>query len=296
MALRVGIDIPYFGSPAEIREYCQAVEGIGYDHLGFSEHVCTTVDSAFPSPVIRFDDPWRETSTTAAFVAAVTSRVEINPAMMLLPLYHPVLAAKQLAELDNLAGGRLRVAASIGWNERETESLGVDPATRGARFEEQLAVIRALWAEPVVDHDGRFFQLRQVSINPRPPRPIPMWMGAGRMQANGIPSDASLRRVARVADGFKFAAPSFFERDQVATTIDRLRATVAAAGRDADAFPIEVRMVSQATTPADWPGVVRWAAGLGVSHLGISTRIAGGTVDDQIERARAFAETAFPAR
>ena len=288
--MRVGVDIPYLAVPHEVQRYVQAMEGLGFDHVGFSEHVCCTVDSGFPAPFFTFEEPWRETVTMATFVAGATQRIEVNPAMMLLPLYHPVLAAKQLAEIAGLSDGRLRVAASIGWNDREAESLGIDPTSRGARFEEQIVVIRRLWTEPVVDHVGRFFELRQAGISPRPATSIPLWMGAGRIDQGGFPSPFAVRRAARIADGFKFAAPTFLERDEVARHVDGLRIAVGAAGRDPERFGIEVRMMAQAVTPADWSGVVRWARDLGVSHFGLANRIAGGSLGEQIEMCRQFVE------
>ena len=147
--MRVGIDLPWFASAAEVRAFAQAVDELGYDHLGFSAHVASTNDTAFPTPSFTFDEPWRESATTAAFLAAVTRRIEISSAVLLLPLCHPVLAAKQVAEVHNLADGRLRVGVSISWNVREMETLGVDSSTRGARFEEQVAIMRRLWTEPV---------------------------------------------------------------------------------------------------------------------------------------------------
>lgn len=288
--MRVGVDIPYLAAAHDIRRYVQAIEELGFAHVGFSEHVCCTVDSKFPAPFFTFDEPWRETVTMATFVAGATQRIEVNPAMMLLPLYHPVLAAKQLAEIAGLSDGRLRVATSIGWNHREIETLGVDPTTRGARFEEQIEVMRRLWSEPVVDHAGRFFELREVGISPRPAAPIPLWMGAGRIDRGGFPSPFAVARAARVADGFKFAAPTFLDRDQVARHVDQLRVAVGAAGRDPEHFGIEVRMMAQAVTPAEWSSVVRWGKDLGVSHFGLANRIVGGSVDEQIEMCRQFVD------
>ena len=88
--MRVGVDIPYLAAPHDVRRYVQAMEDLGFDHVGFSEHVCCTVDTQFPAPFFTFDEPWRETVTMATFVAGVTQRIEVNPAMMLMPLYHPV--------------------------------------------------------------------------------------------------------------------------------------------------------------------------------------------------------------
>jgi probable F420-dependent oxidoreductase len=290
-SLGVGVDIPYFASAVEIRDFVQAVEELGYHHVGFSSHVCSTTDSAFPAPFFTFEEPWRESFTMAAFLAGVTSRLELNPSMVLLPLYPPVLAAKQAAEVDNLSGGRLRLAASIGWNERECQALGVDPATRGGRFEEQVEVMRRLWTDHDVTHHGRFFHLDVTGISPRPPRPIPVWFGAGDLPAGGFPSPRALERAARLADGFKFVAPTSLDQDRLDRAIAELRQHVAAQGRDGGSFGVEVRMVVQATPEAEWGAAVARAKRQDVTYLGVANRIAGGTVADQIELCRRFAET-----
>lgn len=288
--MRVGIDIPYFAASADVREYVQGVEALGFDHVGFSEHVCSTLDTEFPAPMFTFDEPWRESFTLAAFVAALTTRIEINPAMTLLPLYHPVLAAKLAAEVANLSGDRLRIAASIGWNARECESLGVDPTTRGARFEEQVVLVRRLLTERAVDHEGRFFTLLGAGISARPATPVRMWMGAGKMNEGGFPSARALDRAARVADGFKFAAPTFADLDRVAALIEQLRAALGAHGRSPTSFGIEVRMAVQMTTPDRWVSIIERAKSMGATHLGVANRIAGGTVGDQLAWCRQFVD------
>jgi probable F420-dependent oxidoreductase len=289
--MRVGVDIPYFSSIAEIREYVIGVEALGFDHIGFSEHVACTLDSPFPAPMFTFDEPWRESFTLAAFVAALTTRIEINPAMVLLPLYPPVLAAKQAAEVDNLSEGRLRIAASVGWNTRECESLGVDPATRAQRFEEQVVVLRRLWGERAVDHEGRFFSLRGTGISARPAAQIPIWFGAGQMDKGGFPAPKAIERAGRLADGFKFAAPTFLDLDRLAHSISDLKHAVAKAGRDPDRFGIEVRIIAQASTPAEWPGLIDTMSEAGATHLGFANRIAGGGAAAQLETLHQFIET-----
>lgn len=288
--MRVGCDIPYFATPTEVRDYAQAVEGLGFDVLGFSSHIASALDSPFPTPMFVFDEPWRESFTLASFVAAVTSRVELNPAMVLLPLYPPVLAAKQAAEVHNLSEGRLRIAASVGWNSKECEALGVVASTRAERFEEQVGLLRRLWTERSVSHSGAHFTLHEVGISRRPDGPIPIWFGAGRMERGGFPSTVAIERAARLADGFKFAAPTFLDHDRLVETIGALRAAVAAAGRDPGAFGIEVRLIAQASTPDDWPDLVRRAKATGATNLGFANRIAGGTVDDQLSVLRRFVE------
>jgi probable F420-dependent oxidoreductase len=288
--VRVGVDVPYFASTTDLRRYVQGVEELGFHSIGFASHIAMTVDSPFPTPMFTFDEPWRESFTLASYLAALTERVELNPAMLLLPLYPPVLAAKQAAEVANLSGGRLRIASSVGWNSRECETLGVDPATRAERFEEQVILLRRLWTERTVDHTGRFFTIEQAGINARPTEPIPLWFGAGRMDRGGFPTLRSLDRAARLADGFKFAAPTFADLDRVAACIEDLRSRVASAGRDPDRFGIEVRIVAQMTSPEKWAGDVERCRAIGATHIGFANRIVGGTVDEQLDRLDRFAD------
>jgi probable F420-dependent oxidoreductase len=288
--VRVGIDVPYFAARQEIRDYAQAAEGIGYHFLGFSGHVASATDSPWPTPRFTFDEPWHEPFTLLAFLAGVTERIGLSPAVVLLPLYPPVLAAKQAAETDLLSGGRVRLVAGIGWNDRECAALGVAPATRGRRFEEQVALLRRLWAEPVVTHDGEFFRLHQVGISPRPGRRIPFWMGAGSIAAGGWPGPRALDRIARIADGFKLLAPAAAEPGRARALLGDLRGRVAGHGRDPAAFGFEARLVLRSTPPAQWRPLVQHWQQAGASHLGVSTRLADGDVAAQIHNVRAFAD------
>jgi len=278
---KLGCDLPYFREPGEIREFAQAAEDLGYDVINFSEHVASATDSPFP-PGFAFEDPWHESMTMAAFLAGVTSRIEISTSMHLLPLRPTVLAAKQAAEADLLSGGRLRLGVSVGWNGREVAALGQDPATRGARFEEQVEVLRLLWTQHEVDYTGKFHELRGVGIHPRPDRTIPLWIGAGSFPNGGVPNEKILRRIARLADGYKMFAPLGLNEDAAVEVVARLRALVTEYGRKPADIGIEARLLTQAVPEHDWPGfVARWAE-RGATHIGLGNRIAGGSVADQI--------------
>jgi probable F420-dependent oxidoreductase len=292
--LRLGCDIPYFASPIDLRRYVEGVERLGFDFAGYAGHVACTLDTAFPAPFFTFDEPWRESFTMGSFVAALTSRLELNPAMVLLPLYPPVLAAKQAAELANLSQGRLRLAASIGWNTRECETLGVDPRTRAARFEEQVLLIRRLWTERSVNHGGRFFTIDQAGISPRPARPIPIWFGAGRVDGDGFPSTAAIMRAARLADGFKFITPSFRDLGRVEQVTGELLRAVAAQGRDPEGFGVEVRIMAQATTPGEWPGLLDRFQSMGATHVSFANRMAGGSLDEALDILAEFMSRVSP--
>ncbi|MGD6749735.1 LLM class F420-dependent oxidoreductase [Streptomyces sp. BH105] len=282
MTVNLGCDLPYFREASEIRDFAQAAEELGYDVLNFSEHVAATTDSAFP-PGFAFEDPWHESMTLAAYLAGVTRHIGISTSMYLLPLRPTVLAAKQAAEVDLLTGGRLRLGVAVGWNEREVECLGQDPRTRGARFEEQIEVLRMLWTQPEVTYTGVFHALHGVGIHPRPDRGIPVWIGAGGFATGGVPSDRLLRRIARIGDGYKMFAPLGLDEDAAVGVVERLRRFTGEAGRDPAALGIEARLLAQAVPEDEWRDVVaRWAA-RGVTHIGLGNRIAGGSVTEQVK-------------
>jgi probable F420-dependent oxidoreductase len=278
----IGCDVPYMQDPGAVRAFAQAAEGLGYDYVAFSEHVASSRRSPFP-PRFSFDDPWHESFTMLAFLAAATTRIELTSSMLLLPLRPAVLAAKQAAEVDLLSGGRLRLGVSVGWDHLEMEALGIDPATRGERFDEQVAVMRRLWTEPSVTHDGRFFHLRDVGINPRPGRSIPVWIGAGDFRSGGIPPEAAMRRIVDYADGYKMFAPLGGSFDKGIEVFERLREMCRRSGRRPETLGVEARLITQATPEDGWLEVAQRWSDAGASHLGLGNRRAGGTVDDQID-------------
>ena len=104
-------------------------------------------------------------------LAALTTRMHFITSVLVLPQRQTALVAKQIASIDLLSGGRIRVAVGVGWNAAEYEGLGVDFADRTALLEEQIDVMRMLWTQPLVDFDGRFYQARDCELIPRGPRP-----------------------------------------------------------------------------------------------------------------------------
>ncbi len=288
--MRVGVDLPYFAHAVEIRDYVQAAQGLGYAHIGFSEHVVSSSASPFP-PGLSFDEPWHESFTLLAFLAAITEGIELSTGMTLLALRPAALAAKQAAEVDLLSGGRLRLGVSVGWQHRELEAVGVNPSTRGARIEEQIEAMRLLWTQPLVTYHGDHVVLDEVALHPRPDRSIPIWMGGGNFDTGGMPLDVTIKRAARLADGFKMMAPLGINLDGMLQLVDRLRAEVAAAGRDSEAFGLEGRLVTHVTPPDQWAATVSALRKAGVSHFGIANRIVAGSVADQIDLITRVADT-----
>lgn len=128
-------------------------------------------------------------------IAARTSRIRLGSAIALAPLYHPLRFAADCAALDAISGGRVEMALAIGYRRREYEAFGLDFTKRGARFDEFLQVVKALWAGETVDFEGKHFTLKGAKLMPPAPRGrIPLHIGGF--------ADKAMARVAKYADGY----------------------------------------------------------------------------------------------
>jgi alkanesulfonate monooxygenase SsuD/methylene tetrahydromethanopterin reductase-like flavin-dependent oxidoreductase (luciferase family) len=158
-----------------------------------------------------------EAITRLALMTAWTERVRVGTSVLLLPLYQPAVAAKQLADLDSRSGGRVSVGVGVGGEfPAEFAAAGVPLAERGPRTDEAMAVLRALWSGAPVTHDGRFFTFSDVTLRPV----CPPGASADRMQPGGPPLIVSgrkppaMRRAARLGDGWMpyLVSPSAYAR------------------------------------------------------------------------------------
>ena len=168
---------------------------------------------------------------TLTAAAAVTTRIELKTAVYLLPLRHPVPVALQVAQLDQLSMGRFVLGIGVGGEDpHEFWSSGVDPSTRGARTNEAMRIVKRLWTEDHVSFEGTHFQLDDVTLYPKPFRPVPIFVG-GR-------SDAALRRAGRLGDGY---TGIWLTPERFAQAGERIREVAGAAGRD----PSEIELGMQ---------------------------------------------------
>jgi len=270
--MRVGVVFPQTESGTDIgaiRDYLQTIEQLGYAHVVAYDHVLGADRSSRPEWKGPYDarSSFHEPFVLFGFVAAVTG-LEVAPAVIVLPQRQTALVAKQAAEVDILARGRSRLGVGLGWNTVEFEALGMSFTNKNRRIEEQIALMRRLWTEPVVDFSGRWHHVDRAGINPLPvQRPIPVWMG-------GSAEDA-LRRIARIADGW-FA--QHIPNDNGRATFERFRGYLRDAGRDADAFPIEGRLSIARIHggPDEWVKMARaFRDELRCTHLEINTMGAG---------------------
>ncbi len=182
----------------------------------------TDIDSLWFSDRLASPAPVLEPMTTMAAVAARTRRLKFGPSVLVAPFRSPVLAARQLAMLDYLSGGRALPAVGIGVEqEREFRAAGVPFHERGRRTDEAIRIMRRCWSEDEVTHDGEFWTLERITVLPRPiQRPFPLWVGGN--------SDAAMRRAGRLGDGW---IPSFITPAQFRVGVEKTCAFAAEAGR-----------------------------------------------------------------
>jgi probable F420-dependent oxidoreductase len=200
--MQIGVVYPQTelqGDPTAVREMGLAVERLGFDHLLAYDHVVGAVhadrERPLPGPYSELD-PFHDPLVMFGYLAGITDRIGFASGVMVLPQRPTALVARQAADVDLLSGGRLRLGIGVGWNHVEYEALGYDFRGRGRRQEEQIDVLRRLFTDPVVDFTGSFHRLDRVSLNPKPGRPVPIWLGGS--------SDVAFDRAARLADGFMF--------------------------------------------------------------------------------------------
>jgi probable F420-dependent oxidoreductase len=284
--VRIGVTFPQveFGNdPVAIRDYAQAIEGLGYTHFLVYDHVLgadTSVRPGWSGPYTS-QTPFHEVFVLLGFVAGLTTSLELVTGVLIVPQRQTALVAKQAAEVDVLSGGRLRLGIGVGWNEVEYLGLDKEFANRGVRSEEQIALLRALWTEPVITFDGRWERIEAAGINPLPvQRPIPIWIGGY--------VDATLRRVGQLGDGwFPWREPNETMRAAVARIHDEARA----AGRDPSRIGLEPQLNVGRGSPDEWHAFVDGWRGLGATHLCLGTMGNGFTTPEQhlaaIERAAA---------
>ena len=228
--MKIGVVYPQIelgGDPEAVRRIGRATEDLGFDHLLAYDHVLGAVHEG-RQPVLTGPyterDPFHDPLVMFAYLAGMTQRIEFVTGVIILPQRQTALVARQAADLDLMSGGRFRLGVGVGWNHVEYEALGQDFKTRGAREEEQIALMRRLWTEPIVDFTGRFDRVDRASALPHPTRSVPVWLGGF--------GPAAFARAARIGDGFIFGGrqPAALE------AWDAIRKQVAEAGRSVDDF------------------------------------------------------------
>jgi len=287
--MRIGVVFPQTelgGDVGAVRAYGEAVQEFGFSHVLAYDHVVGAdpdvhrgwrgpydVSTTFHEPFVLF-----------GYLAAVTA-LELVTGIIILPQRQTVLAAKQAAEVDLLTDGHFRLGVGIGWNAVEYEALGKDFSNRGARLEEQITLLRRLWTERSVTHDGVHERVTGAGLAPLPvQRPIPIWFGAV--------AERALRRVGRLADGWFPQVPPGPKLDEARAIV---RGAAVDAGRDPDGLGMEGRI---SWDEGDVDKLVRQAGrwrDADATHLAVNTMGAGfGSVEDHLAALAKAADALAP--
>ncbi|MDA3630521.1 LLM class F420-dependent oxidoreductase [Saccharopolyspora sp. WRP15-2] len=235
--------------PEWIGGYAEHLEACGFESLVAVEHavVVSRYSSTYPyassgkmelADDLDIPDPLE----LLCFLAARTTRLKLATGVLVLPNHHPVVLAKRLATIDALSGGRLRLCVGMGWMKEEIEACGADFATRGRRADEQIDVLRALWADSSpdgVDHHGEFFDFDGAMSYPKP-------VGGNIEIHIGGHSVAAARRAGRRGDGLQ---PLGVAGEELAKLVDVMRSEAEAAGRDPDALELSLGHAVSRITP-----------------------------------------------
>ena len=192
--MKVGVNLINFGpgaSPDSIKRWAQLTESLGYHLLMTSDHIGIT-----PDVQDRYPAPFYEPVSTLAWLAGITSTIEIGTTVLIVPYRSALEIAKSFANIDQFSGGRVILGVGIGWAQEEFAGLGVDYKRRGAITNEYLEAIKLLWTQDRASYEGRYVSFKDVDTAPRPFRSphIPIWVGG--------PSDAALRRAVRYGDAW----------------------------------------------------------------------------------------------
>ncbi|GAA4899741.1 LLM class F420-dependent oxidoreductase [Streptomyces coeruleoprunus] len=248
------IALPFGGpsvvDPEWVTEFALHAEACGFESLVVAEHSVMVGESASVYPysasgrlAVAGTSPIPDPLELLSFLAARTRTIGLATGALILPHHHPVVLAKRAATLDVLSGGRLRLCVGVGWLREETEACGVDFATRGRRADEQIAVLRKLWADSGpggADHDGEFFRFRGALCHPRPVRPwgVPVHIGGH--------SVAAARRAGRLGDGFQ---PLGVSGAELRRLIGVMRREAERCGRDPGALEVTLSCPLRELTP-----------------------------------------------
>lgn len=227
-------------------ELCRRAEALGFDSVWGGEHVIVPAHIDSPYPYTPDGEMPGEEDTLIpdpliwlAYVASAAPTLRLGTCILILPQRNPIVLAKELATLDHLSGGRVELGIGVGWMREEFGVLGVPWERRGARTDEYVAAMKALWAGPRAEFHGEFVDFAPVTCSPRPLQAsIPIMVGGD--------TPAAIRRAARYGDGY---FPGTTEPEQLQSRVVDLRSAAVAQQRDPDSIEINAIFGPQIADP-----------------------------------------------
>jgi probable F420-dependent oxidoreductase len=235
--MKLGFALPVSGpwaTPDNVLTVARRAEQLGYSSLWSFQRLLAPKGAQLAPVYLSVLDP----TVVLGYAAAVTERVELGIAIINAPYESPVLLAKQLATLDLLSRGRLLAGLGLGWLAEEFVASGMPFQRRGARVEEYIRCLTALWGPDPVAFDGEFYQVPDSSVQPKP---VPRASAARPPILMGGDATAALQRVGRIGDGW--ISSSRVPPTELGQRIDVVKAAAVAAGRDPEALRFVCRGV-----------------------------------------------------
>jgi probable F420-dependent oxidoreductase len=282
--MEFGVCLPSAGAkatPENVLTVARWAEQMGFHGLWVTDHVVLPhqVDSWYP---YRSHGRWDYAPTTnwldpllaLSWAGAVAPNVKLGTTILVAPLRNPILLAKQASTLDYLSGGRLILGLGAGWMEEEFNLIGQNYANRGSRVVEMAQLMRQFWSGETVHFQGKYYQADACQMYPRPANgTIPIYWGGH--------SEASMRKVARVGDGWH---PTQIPLGELQAGVKRMREICEEFGRDPDSVPIIARPYDKYPVT---PETLEAHEAMGVTHWIIDPIIKDPSLDvlrDEMER------------
>lgn len=220
---------------ASILEVARIAERFGLDSVWMFDHLFTPadLDSKYPysrdgSYPLTPEDPFFDPLGLYGVLAGATEKLRIGTGVLIAAYRHPIVLAKVLATIERFAPGRIVLGVGAGWMREEFEAVGVGYERRGTRLDEYISALRRIWSGEVASFEGEFYRWDAAGFRPTPTQPIPILVGGH--------SDAALRRVAKLGDGWAITTGRGQGAgiDAVAARIDDLKELLDANGRSLD--------------------------------------------------------------
>ncbi len=264
-------------------EISKRAEAAGFDSVWGGEHVIIPeeIDSKYPYTVdgkipAGPDTPILDPLIWLAYVAAAAPTLKLGTCILILPQRNPVILAKELGTLDSLTDGRVELGIGVGWMKEEFDAIGVPWERRGARTDEYVDAMRALWANDMAEFHGEFVNFPPVSCNPRPVNgDIPIVVGGD--------TDLAIRRAAKYAQGY---FPGTGDTEELKGLMQRLDAALEANDREAGSVEINAMFAMQMGDPV---GGAAQLAEMGVDRVMLPAFFFAG--DGGLDRLSEFGET-----
>lgn len=276
-----------YAAPEQWPALAVAAEAAGFDQLSLSDHVFypEALDSSYPysdsgRPIFPPDTPWPDVWVTIGALAALTRRITFSTHVYVLPARNPFVVAKAVGTAAFLSGDRVLLGVGAGWMREEFTQLEQAFDRRGARMEEQIEVLRALWRGGMVEHHGEFYDFDRLEMAPAPSRPVPVLVGGH--------SDTALRRAARVGDGWMGV---YYSVDELKDVVARLRRFRHDAGTADRPFEVQAAVVDKLPTPDVCADLEEAGVTTLITSAWMTRGLTAATLDENVAALEWFGET-----